>query len=337
MLSATLAKRLGHLAIGVRELPKHDRHFTLDEKALSVALTPAGDPTDTPRVRHDVDCVAAVLTMRGEHRAHSLERAGYVFSTTSGSVVRTVHRWYRTQGEAGCSPIIHHFALTNIAWLKKPAAAQNLKLHELTSLCLAALRPSTATWDRFIGNLRSMRADGTLTDDEAVAIAASELTEPMLASLDDDVEPDAATIDEVIQRVKGSYKEEADAAASQAVALVSAELAAFRTTAETALARAFQLDSSINRLLKPIAKGIRLVASTIMGASVIGAILLPFPNVFESVPSAYRWVSWAFLLVAGGIGWFATKRGATLDSLSADCEARVYSWLRRTFFPSRTR
>lgn len=74
-------------------------------------------------------------------------------------------KWFREQQEPGIPPIVHLAALTSIAWLKKPAAAADLKLHELIALCGAALRPHRRTWDRFVGYLRAATADGTLSTD----------------------------------------------------------------------------------------------------------------------------------------------------------------------------
>ena len=59
LISSTLENRLAKVGIVLREIPPHDRRYTVDEKALAAALVDVQrrDP-DVPRIRHDVDCVA---------------------------------------------------------------------------------------------------------------------------------------------------------------------------------------------------------------------------------------------------------------------------------------
>lgn len=208
--SALVERSLAQLGITVRELPSHEARFTLDENALASELADSSGQTDSPRVRHDVNVVAAVLTLRRGKRAVALGKARAVFCTTSGRVVKSVCRWYERQGEAGVPPIVHQHALSSVAWLKGRRIGSDLKLHELAAVCAAVLRPSRDTWDRFVLALDSLRHDGAISDDEAVAVLASELTEPLLARIDDSGEPDADTVAEVIERVKASYKAESE-------------------------------------------------------------------------------------------------------------------------------
>src|SRR5207247_8588738 len=131
---ALVEKQLAQLGIEVRQVPTHDRRFTRDEpdliKRLKTPGCPETDPIE-PRVQHDVDCVAAVLTLRGARTPDSLDHARAIFATTSAGVVQTVNEWWRASGEVGLSPIIHYIVLSNAAWLKKPGAATDLKLREL--------------------------------------------------------------------------------------------------------------------------------------------------------------------------------------------------------------
>ncbi len=181
---------------------------------------------------HDVDAVSAILTLRSGRRPSSLDDAWAVFATTSSSVVRTVVEWYRESGEGGISPVVHCLALSNIAWLKKPASAARRKLHELVALCAAALRPSRKVWDSFGRQLRELQQAGQMSSDEYVATVVSELTEARLVELDEDAEVEAETVLEVVERVKASYAEEA------ARAVAAAESAAGRHREEKAAAEA---------------------------------------------------------------------------------------------------
>jgi hypothetical protein len=236
ILTATLEQRLQAVGIAIVRLPDHEARFTLDEQKLAAMLTEDGkDPAGSLRVRHDVDAIAAVLTLRKGKNAAAIERSIAVFCTTTWKVARNGQRWYRDQGQSGLPPVILQAALTSIAWLKKPAAAFGLKLHELVALCASALRPTRATWMKLTDNLRRLRDEGVIKDDETAAIVASELTEPLLAELDEESEPDAASIVEVIERVIGAYRQEASSHANEVVRSAEANSARVEHAAEAAI------------------------------------------------------------------------------------------------------
>lgn len=204
--------RLSSLGINVRELPERAPEWTLDERSLARALADESGREDAPRVVHDVDCVAGVLTYRKGRTTESLDSATAIFVTNSGMTVGRTRHWYREQGGLGFPPIIHWLSLSNYAWLKRPASAAKLKVHELVALCTAALRPSRASWERFVKHLRDLERTGELSSDEVAAVVASGLTQNVLAEEGIDEESDAASISEVVERLKATYRQEADAA-----------------------------------------------------------------------------------------------------------------------------
>ena len=250
--SALAERNLQRLGINIRSLPRHDPDFTLDEAALSEKLTSARGGEDEPRVVHDVECIAAVLTLRAGKEWDSYERARAVFVTTSGLLVRNAFAWYEEQGGRGIPPIIHHLNLSNLAWLKRPASASKLKLHELVALCASALRPTRQVWESFLRHLRVLLASGELSSDEATAIVVSALTERVLAEEASDEDVDAETVSEVIDRVKASYAADADrriAEAQVASELSEKQALELRTSIE---GRSRQLSSAACSLLSLI-------------------------------------------------------------------------------------
>jgi len=184
----------------------------MDEADLSRRLANDDGNEKSSRVVHDVDCIAGILTQRKGQVSDSLDTASAIFVSDSGSTVRTVRGWYAAQGGRGCAPIVHVLTLSNFAWLKRPASASKLKVHELMALCSAALRPTPEAWQHFIDHLRRLEAEGELNDEEITAIVASELTENLLAERGIDAESDATSLTEVVERVKSGYEEERAAA-----------------------------------------------------------------------------------------------------------------------------
>ncbi len=209
--SSLLEVNVSKLGFNLRKLPDRSADYTLGEADLAKRL--ARDGRDkTARVVHDVDCIAAILTYRKGESADSLDNARAVFVSASGSTVASGRAWYRDEGGRGCPPIIHVMMLSNFAWLKRPASASKLKVHELMALCSAALRPTVEAWERFVEHLRRLEAEGELSDEEITAIVASELTENLLAERGIDAESDAASMTEVVERVKTHYEEDKVAA-----------------------------------------------------------------------------------------------------------------------------
>lgn len=204
--------RLGReYGINIVQTPRRIPKYTFDEVDLTERFKGIGDSGDEPRILHDVDCIAAVLTIRRGIQPVTLNNAKAVFATGNGQVFQTVNKWFIDSGEKGISPIVHQLTLSNIAWLKRPETGSKLKLHELVALCAAALRPFRKTWERFLKHLRHLENTGELSSDESVSIVASSFTDRVLVEMEDREEDmDAASLTEVVDRVKDGYRQEAE-------------------------------------------------------------------------------------------------------------------------------
>ncbi len=334
VISATLEARLSRLGIEMREFPPRDPRFTSDETALAQVLADEGQhDVVTARVRHDVDAVAAILTLRRGRTSTSIERCQAVFCTASGRVVRNVQRCFAEQGEQGFPPVVHQLALTSIAWLKKPASAPNLKMHELAVLCAAALRPSRETWDKFVVVLRRLREEGVITDDETAAIVASELTEPLLARIDDELGPDADSIAEAIERVRDEYKREASAGAEEAIRAAKADASNAERTASAAIARAEAIQGQVEARIARFSRRVSRAAFAVAVLVTISAAILSLPELFDGITGAVKWVARGVLLVVAIFGVWATIYGTSLADMRTWIEERVSARLRRRWLP----
>jgi hypothetical protein len=337
MISTTLEQRLARVGIGVREAPKHDRRYTLDEEALAASLTDVNDnDTDKPRIRHDVDCVAAVLTIRAGRVTPSLERSKAVFCTTAGRVIRNVQQWYATQHQGGVPPIVHQLALTNIAWLKRPAAARGLKTQELLAACSAALRPRRSTWEKLMANLKKLRQEGLLSDDETVAVVASELTEPLLAQLDDDMEPDADTIQETIDRVRAAYRVDAERTARQAIDDAEAKTVIAQRAAADAMQRNVAIEAGIEVRVQFVAKIVSWACFVMIGLLLFGAAILAIPGVLDVVGPSQKLVARIVVAIAAVFGAVAAVKGTTIDDVRRAIHRLSARLIRRWLFGIRT-
>jgi hypothetical protein len=266
-----------------------------------------------------------------------------------------VQEWFVAERGQGIPPIIHQAALTTIAWLKKPAAAPDLKMHELAALCAAAMRPTRATMEKFTATLRRMRSENIITDDETAAIVASELMEPLLARLDDDFEPDSDSIQEAIERVRDTYRREALADAEETVTKAQAGLARDRQAAEEAvrMARAEAAQAQLladqaiatrNNLVERVGQRVSVWSSRACsalfwaGVAVLAfAALLSVPGVFEAVGGPAKWIARGVLLVSAALGVYSCVHGASLKDLRRRLQERIAKWLRSLLLPADVR
>ena len=215
-MSALLDREIVSAGFQIMRKPSHVQEYTGGEQELAARLA---DPTKNdelaPRVIHDVDCVATVLTLRRGQRSASVDDARAVFATSSPLVIRNVQLWWEEdEQETGIGPVVHIRSLANFAWLKKPALCSEFKVRELVALCAAALRPSSETWERFKRHLDSLQRSNRISSDEVTAVLVSSLSDRMLKEAeieqDDPSDIDSVTLDEVVNRVTASYAADAD-------------------------------------------------------------------------------------------------------------------------------
>ena len=207
---ALLRDSLARLGIRIRDFPLHVSKYTEDEQALADILK---DPTRNPdsddaRVWHDVEAIAAVVTLRAGKRPKRVESATYVFVSGSSQTVSNAERWYRETYPSGVEPIVHFQSLANTAWLVRSADGSNVPMHELVAICQAVLRPSTEVWSRFVAGLGELVSSGDVSDDESIAVLASEFTHVRLADLEPGADMEASTIREIVERVRAEQETE---------------------------------------------------------------------------------------------------------------------------------
>ena len=200
---ALLKQSLDRLGIRPREFPLHVAKYTEDEQALAERLKNPKRPKDSDdaRVWHDVQAVAAVMTLRSGDRSERVSSAKYVFASGSSETVTNAARWYRETYPSGFEPIIHFRSLTNTAWLVKPGSAASVPMHQLVAACQAVLQPSAEVWSRFVRVLGDLVSSGEVSDDESIAVLASEFTHLRLADFEGDTDLEASTVREIVDRV----------------------------------------------------------------------------------------------------------------------------------------
>jgi hypothetical protein len=320
--------------MAIAPFPTRDPKYTLDEADLSRRLRRGDEPDLDPRVMHDVDSSAAVLTLRAGHTSASFDDSRAVFATTSSLVVKTIADWYHDSDASGVPPVVHVIGLSHIAWLKKPAAAVRLKLHELVVLCSAALRPTRQVWDAFLKQLRGLEESGQLTSEEAVAVVASALTDARLADVDSDEEVDATTVAEVVERVRDSYVREAEAATARATEEAHRH-AQERQEAETAAIREVearrQLRLRVYSRTDLLARWLGRGAFWALAVVIVVGLILTLPGILPESPGWVRVLAWVAMTVFAVATICGLLWGHYLSGAQLALGSRMSRWLREWF------
>ncbi len=191
--------------ISIHTTPERKADYTMNEEDLAKRLGEKDKDKPSNRITHDIDCVAAILTLRKGNKPKTLDNTKAIFMTGSSTVVNIVKSWYEESKGSHVSPIIHHLTIANIAWLKRPDLGANLKINELVALCTAALKPKPETWSKFLDHLRKLEKSGEITSAETVTIITSNFIESELVAMEDHEEDvDSSSVSEIVDRVKHS-------------------------------------------------------------------------------------------------------------------------------------
>ena len=253
---ALIETRISEAGIRVVGAPIHRKEFTRNELRLAKRLAdPQTDDLAEPRVLHDVDCVAGVLTLRRGFRTASIEDARCVFATTSPLVIQNVRKWWEIdERETGVCPVVNIGALANLAWLKKPSISGDLQLDELVALCAVAMRPSEKTWERFLRHLDKLHTSQRLSEDEVDALVASSLADQSLRDVEltqgGQEDYDTGTLDEAIERVESDYRWKFDSQVRAVVEQYERKMADERTATRERLRTANVAAASSTNELK---------------------------------------------------------------------------------------
>lgn len=216
-ISSLLERQLAREGLNIHTTPPRDRDYVADETALTKALKDVRGDGHEAREDHDIDCVAAILTLRRGREAATLEDARAVFAAT-GLVVKTTRAWWSETGAKGIPPVIEHSALINYCWLKRPGFSTGVHRFELAALCSSILQPSQAAWDRFRKELRKLTESGQLTTDEESVILIDSYASKLLVETEESDTIGSGTVADIVQRVRDEHQREAANARTEAAA-----------------------------------------------------------------------------------------------------------------------
>ena len=321
-VSALIEVNLRQLGIGLKQFPTRKKMFTLTEQSLTLKLKRPNESETEPRIVHDVDCIAAILTFRKGLQPASYDNAVAVFLTTNKRLVDTVTEWMKEEGVGGLPAIVHQIRLTNFAWLKKPAAAIKLKTKELMALCTAALRPSREVWERFLQHLKQLQEQDQITSDEAVAILATSFLDTYLSDAEDEDDTDEDSLIGIIDRVKAKYRTDAETKVHEAQLYAETKVHEAQLQERVAGEKARQSELWVKGLVDRIANAIALFVVIVVGVLILVGFVLCLPGFYDLWPGP-SWIGWVLIATFAILTIFNLFRGTALTSVF--CGLRAWS------------
>lgn len=240
---ALLPRKLAGLGVKVEEFPSHVAEYTQDEHTLADRLRGPNRPdgSDDSRVWHDVEAVAAILTLRARRRPRRIQNAQFLFVSESPQTIASVQGWYREIDPGGFHPIVDLRWITNAAWMVGPGVAPEAPIHQLVAACTAMLMPDERVWDGFVERLEELVEAGEVSDDESIAVLASEFTWERVAELEPGIDLEADSVREIVERAEqqwfSEFRVELDGAirGRDAADLVAAEKTVYAERVESSV------------------------------------------------------------------------------------------------------
>lgn len=315
-MSTLLVQEIRDAGFTILGTPDREPRYTRDELKLAQRLAdPKTGDVREPRIQHDVDCIAGVLTYRRGAAADRIENAKAVFVTTSPTVLKHTRDWWaRDEEETTIPPIVHVRALANLAWLKRPRTNPGFLLKDFVALCAAAMKPAPRTWSAFVRHLERLRENRRLTQDQVTAVIASAMSDQLLKAAEiDSGDPDAVTLDEVVDRVMETYSHQAD----ERVRVAEARA----TNAYEELRRRDLANAGRARRWAQLLVG--LVYYGVTGLAAIASINLILRNQFS--------FDWVGIVLGAGFVVLVLLETLGFAHQLGDLRRRAEAWLRRLF------
>lgn len=355
--SELLERTLGAEGLTVHNTPPREARYVSDEVGLATALSDVRGAGHEAREKHDLDCIAAILTLRRGSRPQRIEDARAIFAA-SGMVVRVTQRWWSMGNEHAIAPIIDHAALLNYCWLKRPSVAPSLHRFELAALCASTLSPSDEAWAAFKAELHKFVSDGRISSSDEAVILIDSFSQKVLieAEATDSISPESAA--HLVDLVREELRREVDAAKAETAREREAnesalsevrrkhdgallfqarsfedQLAALSRTLEEERSTRIALENSVSGLARLLSKFVAVPLASLLVAFTAAAVIFPIVGDFD-LPRWAQFVLKAFAVVVGIAGG---AFGISALSLGQRIQLAIENRLRKSLTRESTR
>jgi hypothetical protein len=341
--SALLEENLSRERVLVHATPERITAWVEDEPGLFAALEDDRGSGHEQRENHDVNAIAAVMTIRAGRTARRLDECRAVF-VSQGRVIHSVLGWWFESGHTDFPPIMAHSALLNACWLKRPRSSTALLRHELAAVCASTLDPSPEAWSRFRAELKRMVDAGLISSEGAAVVLIDSLSAKLLVEAEETESLATLNVAEIIDRVREEQRREVSTIAAAMAAereRHKADLAAADASREAALNRErddYQrqlgsmrrelsvekdqratLEDAVRRAVSLVARIMAYGAVGVAVALVLVTVVFPYLDAPRFSPSVRRILQ----LATVAVGFIGSAFGASAWSLGPWLQRRI--------------
>ena len=226
MFIENLEADLNRLGIAVVDKPTYAIHkLVINEEEYLKYLQEKINYSKERPLERDKDSVTSIIRLRAGEVYVPIEECVAIFITSNRDLAYSTRRYSEFNYQFGTAPLaITDYEMTNLVWLKNPAAASSLPRRRLMADSFAAVQPSDTLWPKYLSSIDHLEKQSRITSDQYFILrhsiqAKSELMEKTLG---DEKVLTEATIEEILEIVQQSIRAE-DVARANAAELAKKE------------------------------------------------------------------------------------------------------------------
>jgi hypothetical protein len=340
MQIASLGARLAEFGIEVVPTPNYTEGLGLDEAKLEEMLKHRIRYRNPDARAKDIQSLTAIHRLRAGELFPRLDTCPAIFVTTNSPLVSVSRTFFREeQGGCGTPLCVLDSTLAAIVWLADPRRADDLPRKQLVATSYAALNPSDSLWRKYVAEIRRLREQGTISENQVGLLvfssqARAELVDRTMGDGDAYAE---GTVMQILEFAEAQARAETEAALAHREAELAAERKlrleaetrasdAATSAGETLRAHEGRLEDVSKAAAKVVARAALVVATLIV---IIGAVLATSdirPHWLAAFPEAF--VGGA-VIVAAVLGALHLITGISVKALASRLEAVLATLLEK--------
>ncbi len=167
MYKNDLLTKLQKIKIKSKPTPEHTIPLGIDEIELDNILQETIRYKREETRKKDLYSLSGIHRLRYGRQYSNIEESKAIFVTTNNKLVIASNRFFKERLNYGDIPhCIMDYHLMTILWLKKPLRAPDLPRKVLIANCYAALKPSDGLWARYLSEIKNLKDDGGITEQD---------------------------------------------------------------------------------------------------------------------------------------------------------------------------
>ncbi|MBY0337205.1 MAG: hypothetical protein K2X11_11365 [Acetobacteraceae bacterium] len=185
-LSLDVDAKLEKLGVAVIEKPPIANELSIDERALDERLRIDLDQDYEIARITDIASLSAIYRLRGGEEKNHLEDCNAIFITNNKGLADSSVRFFRSHFTRNGKSNRVQICMTDVVfstrlWTKLPTSLKTLPRQQVISHILGNLRPSLKVKESFLRNIKSLVADGRMSQEGYVRLELGRYTNRMLA------------------------------------------------------------------------------------------------------------------------------------------------------------